>query len=180
MNPKFYADYLAETGEQWNFLRGTLRILVKHNLRYIYFGRQLESARNPLYRKILRRYISYQSQKRGIEIDFEQGNIAGGFQMVHPYNITINPRTVFGERVCVFKGVTTGSIRSGKREGVPVFGNRVVLCPGAFVAGGITVGDDVLIAANAFVDFDVPSHSIVFGNPGVIKHKENATSDYIF
>ena len=72
-----------------------------------------------------------------------------------------------------------GSIRSGKREGVPKLGNRVVVGCNAFVCGGITVGDDVLIAANAFVDFDVPSNSLVIGNPGVIRHKENPCKDYI-
>ena len=45
--------------------------------------------------------------------------------------------------------------------------------------GGVRIGNDVLIAANSFVDFDVPDHSLVLGNPGVVKHKENATGDYI-
>ena len=31
---------------------------------------------------------------------------------------------------------------------------------------------------NAFVNFDVPSHSLVIGNPGVIHHKDGATKDY--
>jgi len=30
-----------------------------------------------------------------------------------------------------------------------------------------------------FVNFDVPSHSIVIGNPAKIIHRENATEDYI-
>lgn len=41
------------------------------------------------------------------------------------------------------------------------------------------VGDDVLIAPNSYVNCDVPSHSIVFGNPCIIKHKDNATEGYI-
>ena len=57
-------------------------------------------------------------------------------------------------------------------------GRRVVIGLNATVVGGITVGDDVFIAANAFVDFDVPSHSLVIGNPGVIHHKDGATKDY--
>lgn len=55
----------------------------------------------------------------------------------------------------------------------------MVVGTNAFVCVGITIGDDVLIAANSFVDFDVPKHSLVFGNPGIIKSKENATCDYI-
>lgn len=99
--------------------------------------------------------------------------------MGHPRNITINSRAIIGDSCVVFKNVTIGSIRSGKKEGVPVLGNNVVVCCNAFVCGGIHIGDDVLIAANSFVNFDVPSHSVVIGNPGVIHHKIGASKDYI-
>lgn len=47
------------------------------------------------------------------------------------------------------------------------------------IVGKITIGDDVLIAPNTFINCDIPSHSIVFGNPCVIKYKNKATEDYI-
>ena len=47
------------------------------------------------------------------------------------------------------------------------------------VCGKVVIGDDVLIAANAFVNFDVPSNSVVIGNPGIIHKKENASVDYL-
>ena len=43
----------------------------------------------------------------------------------------------------------------------------------------IIIGNDVLIAPNTFVNFDVPDHSIVIGSPGKIIAKENPTKDYI-
>ena len=49
----------------------------------------------------------------------------------------------------------------------------------ATVVGNVTIGDDVLIAPGAFVNFDVPSHSVVIGNPAQIHHKENATEGYV-
>lgn len=49
----------------------------------------------------------------------------------------------------------------------------------ATIVGSIIIGDDVLIAPNSYVNCDVPSHSVVFGNPCIIKHKENATESYI-
>ena len=49
----------------------------------------------------------------------------------------------------------------------------------ASVCGSIRIGNDVLIAANSFVDFDVPDNSLVIGNPGEIHHKELATKDYM-
>lgn len=98
--------------------------------------------------------------------------------LAHPSGITVNPQAIIGDDCVIFKNVTIGSIRSGKREGVPQIGNHCVIGAGAFVCGGIHVGDNVLIAANSFVDFDVPDNSIVIGNPGAIHHKENATKDY--
>lgn len=53
------------------------------------------------------------------------------------------------------------------------FGNSTVL-------GGIEIGNDVMIAPNTFVNQDIPSHSIVIGNPCKIIHKEDATKDYVF
>ena len=85
-------------------------------------------------------------------------NIGENLVLAHPSGITINPRTKIGKNCVLFKNVTLGSIRSGKREGVPQIGDDCVIGTGAFICGGIFIGNDVLIAANAFVDFDVPSH----------------------
>lgn len=67
----------------------------------------------------------------------------------------------------------------GGRKGAPAIGNEVWIGINAAIVGKITIGDDVLIAPNSYVNCDVPSHSIVFGNPCIIKHKENATEGYI-
>lgn len=117
-------------------------------------------------------------KRKRIEITFSR-QIGAGLLLAHPYSITVNSGTIIGENVTLFKECTIGSIRSGRRNGTPIIGNNVVVGTNAFVCGGITIGDDVLIAANSFVDFDVPKHSLVFGNPGIIKPKENAARDYI-
>ncbi len=118
------------------------------------------------------------SKKYGIEIS-PNTPIGGGFQLIHPYGITINEKSIIGSNVTIFKGATIGSVRSGKREETPKIGNKVVLGVNSFVCGGITIGDNVLIAANSFVDFDVPNNSLVIGNPGKIYPKNNASKDYV-
>ena len=67
----------------------------------------------------------------------------------------------------------------GGRQGTPVIGNEVWIGINAAIVGNVTIGDDILIAPNSYVNCDVPSHSIVFGNPCIIKHRENATEGYI-
>jgi serine O-acetyltransferase len=43
----------------------------------------------------------------------------------------------------------------------------------------VNIGNNVLIAPNAYVNFDVPENSMVMGNPGKIYPADNATQGYI-
>ena len=45
--------------------------------------------------------------------------------------------------------------------------------------GNVKIGNNVLIAPNSYVNCDVPSNSIVIGNPCFIKHNDKATEGYI-
>lgn len=142
---------------------------------YIFLGRIVSSIPGG---GILKWRLKSIGRKYQLEIpNFK--NIGENLVLAHGTGITINPMARIGRNCVVFKNATIGSIRSGKRAGVPQIGDNCVIGVGAFVCGGVSVGDDVLICANAFVDFDVPAHSIVLGNPGVIHHKNNATVDYM-
>lgn len=50
----------------------------------------------------------------------------------------------------------------------PVIGNGVRISAGAKVVGNITIGDNVIIAANAAVVKDVPANAVVGGVPAKI------------
>lgn len=102
-----------------------------------------------------------------------------GLYIGHPFGITINPNVVIGEKVSLSKGVTIGQENRGKRKGTPVIGNMVWIGVNATIVGNVKIGDDVMICPNTFVNCDVPDHSIVLGNPCIIKHRENATEGYL-
>lgn len=72
-----------------------------------------------------------------------------------------------------------GQENRGKRKGTPIIGNEVWIGANAVIVGNIKIGNDVLIAPLSYVNFDVPDHSIVVGNPAKIISKEFATKDYI-
>ena len=63
--------------------------------------------------------------------------------------------------------------------GSPTIGNCVYIGVNATLVGNIHIGNDVLIAPNSYINFNVPDHSVVIGNPGIIHHKENATEKYV-
>ena len=131
--------------------------------------------------KIARYYYKFRylrlARKHGIEI-YPELNAGKGLLLLHAFNITVNSKSVIGENVTISKGVTIGQENRGKRKGCPVIGNKVWIGVNAAIVGKITIGDDVLIAPNAYVNCDVPSHSVVFGNPCVIKHRDDATEAY--
>ena len=117
-------------------------------------------------------------EKNGNEID-PICKIGAGFYLGHPFNITINPNAVIGDNCSLHKGVTIGQENRGKRKGTPILGNRVWVGVNSTIVGNIKIGDDVLIAPNTLVNSDIPSHSIVIGNPCKILPKEDATKEYI-
>lgn len=116
--------------------------------------------------------------KYGIEIGLNT-KIGKGFYMGHAYNITINPEAIIGDNVNIHKGVLIGASNRGKLKGSPIIGNRVWIGCNAAIVGKVTVGDDVLIAPNTYVNRDIPSHSVCLGNPCIIKERINATENYI-
>ena len=99
--------------------------------------------------------------------------------MGHAYCITINPNVVIGKNCNIHKGVTIGQENRGIRKGCPKIGNEVWIGVNTSIVGNIKIGNDVLIAPNTFVNCDIPSHSIVIGNPCIIKHCDHATKGYI-
>lgn len=105
--------------------------------------------------------------------------IGPGLYIGHLGRIIINENAVIGKNVNLSTGITIGQTNRGSQKGSPIIGDNVWIGTNAVIVGKIKIGDDVLIAPNAYVNMDVPSHSIVIGNPAVIHPSENATKDYI-
>lgn len=145
-----------------------------HAVRFLFFLRRSASGRNIVSRLILKSM----SRRYGLEISRNTA-IGGGLYLGHAYGITVNPEARIGENCNLHKGVTLGRENRGSRKGAPTLGDRVWVGVNATVVGAVNIGSDVLIAPNSYVNRDVPSHSVVFGNPCVIKPREDATEGYI-
>lgn len=177
MDEKFKNDYLRTTGCDWSNFQVFIKLFKNHSIRYEFYGRKAVSARFEISKRFYRLLQKLCGTKYGLEMDFL--NIEAGLVLMHPFDITINPNAIVGKNVTLFKGATIGSIRSGKKAGTPIIGDRVTICCNAFVCGNIHIGNNVLIAANAYVNFDVPDNSVVIGNPGMIKQYKNPSADYL-
>lgn len=104
-------------------------------------------------RRIMRRY--------GLEINPGR-HIAGGCYIAHPVGCVLRASSI-GENATIIGSVTLGSANDLERS--PTLGNRVFLGVGCRVLGGITLGDDSRVGANAVVLRDVPAGVTVVGVP---------------
>ena len=142
------------------------------------YMRRGQEAKNPLCRLLYKTLFVYYRNKSLVEMPLDI-NIGGGLYLGHPYCITINPKVIIGKNCNIHKGVTIGQENRGKRKGAPIIGNEVWIGVNATIVGAVHIGNDVLIGPNTYINCDIPDHSIVFGNPCVIKSKQYATERYI-
>lgn len=149
-------------------------LMTDHALRFLWVLRKTQRSSNPIWRLMLQ----HMRERYGLEIS-RSSDIGPGLYLGHAYNITVNPAAIIGSNCNLHKGVTIGQENRGKREGAPVIGDCVWIGVNATLVGKISVGNDVLIAPGAYVNCDVPSHSIVLGNPCRVISRDNATDGYI-
>lgn len=176
MNSTFKKDLYRKYGSEKETF--SQRLHRPQTLNHIRLFRLASEAKNPISRKWWGAKLRRSQKRTMIQIPRET-KIGEGFYIGHEGPIVINPAAVIGKNVNVAQGVTIGQENRGKRKGAPTIGNNVWIGTKAVVVGKITIGDDVLIAPLSYVNFDVPSHSIVIGNPAKIIARENATEGYI-
>ncbi|MCB1112915.1 MAG: serine acetyltransferase [Chlamydiales bacterium] len=99
----------------------------------------------------------------GIELPCEV-QLGRRVRIDHFSDIIISGDAVIGDDVVIRNGVTIGLKHTDKR-GSPTIGSRVDIGAGAKILGPITIGDDVVIGANAVVIENVPSNSLAVGVP---------------
>jgi serine O-acetyltransferase len=90
--------------------------------------------------------------------------IGEGFFIQHGFS-TIIGAEVIGKNCWINQEVTLGYVNE---HGLPIIGDNVHVTAGAKVLGGITIGDNSLVGANAVVVKDVPPNCTVVGIPAYI------------
>ncbi len=111
----------------------------------------------------------------GIDLPCE-ARVGRNFIIDHFGGIIVSGDATFGDNCRIRDGVSVGLRRVGS-PCAPVIGNNVDIGSGAKLLGAITIGDNVLIGANAVVVTDVPSNSIAMGVPAKIRPRQPAPRD---
>jgi serine O-acetyltransferase len=92
--------------------------------------------------------------------------IAGGLLLPHPNGVVVHPEAEIGPNCLIFQQVTIGA---GGKPGLPIIEGHVDVGAGAKILGGVRIGADARIGANAVVVCDIPPGSTAVGVPAVVK-----------
>lgn len=168
----FKSDYYRNTkGQNFKWYK---KFKMNYVCKLLYWFRKVQN-----HPSLYNRYrFSKIKSKHGNEIS-RHTTIGEGLYLGHIGPRYINSEVVIGNNCNINQNVTIGQENRGPRKGSPIIGDMVWIGANTVIVGKIKIGNNVLIAPNTYVNFDVPDNSIVIGNPGKIIRKNNATDFYI-
>lgn len=132
--------------------------------------------------KILFYFYAYVLYRKSLRYGFQispYATIGDGLYLGHFGTIIVGNEVKIGCNVNLNPNVVIGRENRGHRKGSPELGDSVWVGTGTVIVGNIHIGNNVLIAPNSYVNFDVPDNSIVIGNPSRIIYRDDATENYI-
>ncbi|WP_207764286.1 serine acetyltransferase [Hanstruepera neustonica] len=97
---------------------------------------------------------------------FKSTPIGGGLMCYHPFGTVINAQSI-GKNFQFRNGLTIGN-KHNDNSLLPVIGDDVTVGAQVVIIGAINIGNHVVIGAGSVVVKDVPSHSVVAGNPAKV------------
>ena len=101
-----------------------------------------------------------------------KSQIGPGLNFMHGSDIVIGSEVVAGKCLKIFNGVTLGNKDTETTVmQQPKIGDFVIIGSGAKVLGGVEIGNNVKIGANAVVTQNVPDDSSAVGVPAKILRK---------
>ncbi len=158
------ADLWAHGLERWRpWLRVSNRVVYFQRL--LRFGEYYEVRRDPLGRfwfGVLRVRLRLLGERLGFEVP--RGVFGPGLSIAHHGTVTVNGEARVGRNCRLDTQTTIADVRGQ----TPTIGNDVYIGSGARIIGGVTIGDEVAIGANAVVIEDVPDRVTVGGIPARI------------
>lgn len=97
-----------------------------------------------------------------LHFHMSSNQIGKGLMIWHGYSTVLNAKRI-GEDFQIWQNVTLGKKTTQEIDDRPTLGDRVSVCTGAVVVGDITIGNDVIIGANATVVKNLPNNVTAIG-----------------
>lgn len=146
-------------------VRKTLHVLTSPGFQAVWMHRctrWLLHRRIPFFGAVIQRLTEVWT---GISLPPEAA-IGPGLLILHFGGIILNSDAVLGKDCTLHHGVTIGNRVAGGPS--PTIGDRAMIGVGACVLGGIRLGDDVDVGANAVVLTSLPDGAVAAGIPAKV------------
>ena len=135
------------------------------NLRYLEYyenNRKWYNIIPFLYHLLKQRHMAL---KYGINV--KSSCLGPGFLYVHPGFFRVNPDVRIGKNATVLPNVLIGRRRPDKVADICI-GDNVYISTGVTILGPVSIGNNVVIAANSVVINDIPDNCVVSGVPAKV------------
>lgn len=153
---KDYKDYIKEDLRKNHHHKGLRGLLGNDIVKFLKSLRYLEyvtNTKNKKYHIFVKIYALYWFNKLSKKLGYSiPPNVCGpGLSLPHYGNIVINPKCKIGKNCRIHIGVNIGGGHDGSGK-VPIIGNDCYIAPGAKLFGGIKLGNNIQVGANAVVN----------------------------
>ena len=166
MDEYIISDYEATRGAgTFSILHMFIALLLDPHFKYMFWFRKTRKyycAGKRIRFRVSQLFLKHYQFKYGCEISYKT-DIGKYVKITHPFGIVVFAERI-GDHAWFHTGCVIGQAHNGRGD-IPTIGNNVSFGAGCKVMGNITIGDNVIIGTNAVVVKDVPSNSIVAGNP---------------
>ncbi|MCM3610419.1 serine acetyltransferase [Planococcus sp. MERTA32b] len=159
------ADLLANNMEEWRWHHHYTKP-VRSYQRLLRKVEYYKNCKKGLFGRLYLWFLKYCFYKKSVELGLQiKPNVFGpGLGLPHYGSIVVSSRAKIGKNCRIHS-----STNIGESDGrAPIIGDNLYMGPGAKIAGGIQIGDNVAIGANAVVFKDVQSNVTIGGIPGKV------------
>ncbi|MBV7299602.1 serine O-acetyltransferase [Enterovibrio paralichthyis] len=147
-------------------------ILFRKGFKFVFWMRAAKHFDSfPLIRYIPKIIYSYYKRVYVSDINY-RADIGLGFSIYHVFCTSFGSSVKIGNNVTIVHGVTI----AGKNGKFPEIKDNVYIGSGACILGGVVIGNNAIIGANATVTKDVPDNAVVVGNPARIVSYNGSSS----
>lgn len=154
-----FKDWLI-SNESWflfNFMR---------HVRFLEYYSNRKGWKKLAYLYHLYKYKKYSSK---LHITLYPFTVGGGLRIYHYGSFThIGPNCKIGKNCTIQPGVVFGNKYEDETDGEIIVGDNCYFGLGAKILGSVTIGNNVIVGANAVITKDVPDNAIVAGVPAKI------------
>jgi serine O-acetyltransferase len=126
-----------------------------------------EAANFKLSKRFFSALYTYHLQTMGASIPLSTRFAGPPFFPHGPYGVFMSGAAIIGKNCVIFQHVmiASNSLMDSKRMGAPTIGDNCYIGVGAKIIGSVNIGNNVRVAANAFVYDDVPENCLVTCGP---------------